>query len=50
MFYLHALKENFDAMLARENRTEYANACFHFLPTRCLRPRRLERGGHLAHS
>ncbi|MEZ5896509.1 MAG: ribonuclease H-like domain-containing protein [Parvularculaceae bacterium] len=34
VLYLHALKEKLDAMLARENRTEYANACFHFLPTR----------------
>lgn len=34
VLYLHALKEKLDAMLARENRTEYANACFRFLPTR----------------
>jgi ribonuclease D len=31
---LHALKEKLDAMLAREGRTELANACFEFLPSR----------------
>ena len=32
--HLHALKEKLDAMLARENRTELATACFGFLPDR----------------
>ena len=32
--YLHKLKEALDAMLAREGRTEMAQACFDFLPTR----------------
>jgi ribonuclease D len=32
--HLHALKEKLDAMLARENRTELATACFGFLPGR----------------
>ena len=32
--YLHRLKEVLDTMLAREGRTEIANACFSFLPTR----------------
>jgi ribonuclease D len=31
---LHALKERLDQMLARENRTVLAEACFRFLPTR----------------
>jgi len=31
---LHALKVRLDAMLAREGRTDLANACFDFLPTR----------------
>ncbi|MGD9741234.1 MAG: ribonuclease D [Dongiaceae bacterium] len=34
VLYLHELKERFDAMLAREGRTELAAACFGFLPTR----------------
>jgi ribonuclease D len=34
VLYLHALKEKLDAMLAREHRTEIAQACFDFLPTR----------------
>ncbi|SEW42312.1 ribonuclease D [Cognatiyoonia koreensis] len=34
VLYLHKLKEKFDAMLAREGRTEVAQACFDFLPTR----------------
>jgi ribonuclease D len=34
VLYLHELKERFDAMLAREGRTELAAACFDFLPTR----------------
>jgi ribonuclease D len=32
--YLHRLKESLDAMLAREGRTELAQACFDFLPAR----------------
>ena len=32
--YLHQLKVAFDARLAREHRTELAQACFDFLPTR----------------
>jgi ribonuclease D len=32
--YLHALKTALDAMLAREGRTQLAQACFDFLPTR----------------
>ena len=32
--HLHALKDKLDAMLAREERTELAAACFRFLPTR----------------
>ncbi|MBL8538392.1 MAG: ribonuclease D [Hyphomonadaceae bacterium] len=34
VLHLHALKERLDAMLAREGRTEIAQACFDFLPTR----------------
>lgn len=34
--YLHALKERLDERLAREERTELAQACFDFLPTRAL--------------
>ena len=34
VFYLHALKERLDAMLAREGREELAAACFRFLPDR----------------
>jgi len=34
VLYLHALKERLDGMLAREDRTELAQACFDFLPTR----------------
>jgi ribonuclease D len=34
VLYLHALKEKLDAMLAREDRTELAAACFRFLPDR----------------
>ncbi len=34
VLYLHQLKEKFDGMLARENRTEVAQACFDFLPAR----------------
>ena len=32
--YLHALKEELDRRLAREGRTELAQACFDFLPAR----------------
>jgi ribonuclease D len=34
VLHLHALRERLDAMLAREGRTELAQACFKFLPTR----------------
>jgi ribonuclease D len=34
VLHLHALKERLDQMLAREERTEIAAACFGFLPTR----------------
>jgi ribonuclease D len=34
VLYLHRLKEKFDEMLKRENRTEIFNACVKFLPTR----------------
>ncbi|CTQ32750.1 ribonuclease D [Jannaschia rubra] len=34
VLYLHRLKEVLDARLAREDRTEIAQACFDFLPTR----------------
>ncbi len=34
VFYLHALKERLDAMLAREGREGLAAACFRFLPDR----------------
>jgi ribonuclease D len=34
VLHLHAMKEKLDAMLAREGRTELAEACFRFLPTR----------------
>jgi ribonuclease D len=34
VLYLHKLKEAFDVLLAREGRTEMAQACFDFLPTR----------------
>ncbi len=34
VLHLHALKARFDAMLARENRTELAKSCFEFLPAR----------------
>ncbi|MBK9083623.1 MAG: ribonuclease D [Rhizobiales bacterium] len=34
VLHLHALREKLDAMLAREGRTELAQACFAFLPTR----------------
>src|SRR6204780_2581612 len=34
VLYLHALRDRLDAMLARENRTELAAACYRFLPDR----------------
>jgi ribonuclease D len=34
VLHLHALKTKLDAMLAREGRTEMAQACFRFLPER----------------
>jgi ribonuclease D len=34
VLYLHRLKAELDRMLAREGRTEVAQACFDFLPTR----------------
>ncbi|CAO4167290.1 ribonuclease D [Methylorubrum populi] len=34
VLYLHAARERLDAMLAREGRTEMAQSCFEFLPTR----------------
>ena len=36
VLYLHRMKEKLDVMLAREGRTELAQACFEFLPTRAL--------------
>jgi len=36
VLHLHALRQRLDAMLAREGRTELAEACFGFLPTRAL--------------
>lgn len=34
VLYLHQLKEKLDVMLAREGRTDLAQACFEFLPSR----------------
>ena len=34
VLYLHQLKSEFDTRLAREGRTDLAQACFEFLPTR----------------
>jgi ribonuclease D len=34
--YLHRLKDELDVRLARENRTDLAQACFDFLPARAL--------------
>jgi ribonuclease D len=34
VLYLHELKSRLDVMLSREGRTEIAQACFRFLPTR----------------
>ena len=41
VLHLHGLRDRLDAMLAREGRTELAQACFDFLPTRA----RLDLGG-----
>ena len=41
VLHLHALRERLDTMLAREGRTELAQACFGFLPFRA----RLDLGG-----
>lgn len=43
--YLHRLREELDRRLAREGRTELAQACFDFLPTRA----RLDRLGWAEH-
>jgi len=34
VLHLHALKEKFDALLAREGRSAFADACFAFVPVR----------------
>jgi ribonuclease D len=34
VLHLHAIKDRLDAMLAREGRTEFAQAAFKFLPVR----------------
>ena len=34
VLYLHKIRDKLDAMLAREGRTDLAQACFDFLPTR----------------
>ena len=34
VLYLHRLREKLDAMLAREGRSQLAQACFDFIPTR----------------
>jgi ribonuclease D len=36
VLHLHALRERLDAMLVREGRSQLAQACFDFLPTRAL--------------
>jgi len=41
VLHLHALKAKLDAMLAREGRTDLAEACFRFLPVRA----KLDLGG-----
>jgi ribonuclease D len=41
VLHLHALRERLDAMLVREGRTDLAQACFDFLPTRA----KLDLGG-----
>ncbi len=44
VLHLHGLRDRLDAMLAREGRTELAQACFNFLPTRA----KLDLGGWAA--
>ena len=44
VLHLHGLRDRLDAMLAREGRTELAQACFDFLPTRA----KLDLGGWAA--
>ena len=44
VLHLHGLRDRLDAMLAREGRTELAQACFDFLPTRV----KLDLGGWAA--
>jgi ribonuclease D len=34
VLYLHELRRRLDEMLAREDRTDLAHACFRFLPAR----------------
>jgi ribonuclease D len=41
VLHLHALRERLDAMLVREGRTQLAQSCFEFLPTRA----KLDLGG-----
>ena len=36
VLYLHGLKQELDVRLEREDRAELAQACFRFLPDRCL--------------
>lgn len=36
VLYLHQLRDILDVMLAREGRTELAQACFNFLPARAM--------------
>ena len=36
VLYLHALKARLDELLAREGRTDLAQACFNFLPARAM--------------
>lgn len=36
VLYLHRLKEKLDERLAREGRSDLAQACFDFLPQRAL--------------
>ncbi|MCA0422607.1 MAG: ribonuclease H-like domain-containing protein [Proteobacteria bacterium] len=36
VLHLHAMKTKLDAMLAREGRTQLAESCFRFLPTRAM--------------
>lgn len=36
VLYLHAIRAKLDAMIEREGRSEIADACFRFLPTRAL--------------